>query len=49
MTEKYKNKYRTTSRRLPGWDYSSNGYYFITLVTQNRECILGEIVDGKVR
>jgi hypothetical protein len=45
MDEKYKNKYRTTSHRLPGWDYSGNGYYFITLVTQNRECNLGTIVE----
>ena len=32
---------------MPGWDYSGNGYYFITLVTQNRECNLGEIVVDK--
>jgi putative transposase len=29
---------------MPDWDYSGNGYYFITMVTQNRECNLGEIV-----
>ncbi len=29
--------------RKPGWDYSSDGFYFITLVTQNRVCNLGEI------
>ncbi len=29
---------------MPGWDYSGNGYYFITIVTQNRECNLGKIV-----
>lgn len=46
--EKYKNKYRILSHRMPGWDYSKNGFYFITLVTQNRECILGDIVDGKM-
>ncbi len=33
---------------MPGWDYSGNGYYFITLVTQNRECNLGKIIDGKM-
>ena len=43
MNEKYKNKYRIQSNRMPGWDYSGNGLYFITLVTQNRECNLGEI------
>ena len=45
MNKKYKNRYRTTSHRLPGWDYSDNGYYFITLVTQNRECHFGEIIE----
>ena len=43
--DKYKNKYRIKSHRMPGWDYSGNGYYFITLVTQNRKCNLGEIID----
>jgi len=42
-TKKYKNKYRIESNRMPAWDYSANGRYFITLVTQNRECNLGEI------
>ena len=45
MSEKYNNKYRIDSHRLPGWDYSDNGYYFLTIVTQNRECNLGEIID----
>jgi len=30
---------------MPQWDYSGNGIYFITLVTQNRECNLGKIVN----
>lgn len=30
---------------MPQWDYSRNGVYFITLVTQNRECNLGYITD----
>nr|MBS0037069.1 hypothetical protein [Saprospiraceae bacterium] len=34
--------------RMPGWNYSDNGYYYITLVTQNRECNLGRIVKGKM-
>ena len=48
MPEKYKNKYRIQSHRMPGWDYSGNGMYFITLVTQNRDCNLGEIVKNKI-
>lgn len=48
MDKKFRNKYRIQSHRMPGWDYAGNGLYFITLVTQNRECHLGEIiaVDG---
>ena len=33
------------SIRLKGYDYSQVGLYFITICTQNRECIFGEIVD----
>ena len=33
---------------MPGWDYSGNGIYFITIVTQKMECILGEIMNGKM-
>jgi len=33
--------------RLPDFDYSSNGAYFVTICTQNRKCILSRIVgDG---
>ena len=42
--EKYRNKYRIKSHRMPNWDYSGNGIYFLTIVTQNRECNLGKIV-----
>ena len=48
MSEKFKNKYRIESHRMPGWDYSGNGYYFITIVTQNRECNLGKIEHNKM-
>ena len=34
------------SIRLKGYDYSQIGAYFITICTQNRECLFGEIVDG---
>jgi len=31
------------SMRLKGFKYSSPGYYFITICTQNRECLFGNI------
>lgn len=43
--DKFQNKYRIPSNRKPNWDYSSNGMYFLTIVTQNRECNLGIIVE----
>jgi REP element-mobilizing transposase RayT len=33
---------------MPHWDYSGNGIYFITFVTQHRDYILGNIRDGKM-
>ena len=48
MSKLFQNKYRSESHRMPNWDYSRNGKYFITFVTQNRECNLGEIVSGKM-
>ncbi len=44
----FKNKYRIKSIRLANWDYSSNGAYYITICTKNRECLLGNIVNGKM-
>ena len=36
------------SIRLKGYDYSKEGFYFITICTQNRECLFGEIIEGKM-
>lgn len=36
------------SIRLKGYDYASEGCYFITLVTHNREPLFGEIVDAEM-
>ncbi len=30
--------------RLNGFDYTQAGYYFVTIVVKERECLLGEIV-----
>jgi len=45
---KFKNKYRIESNRMPGWDYSGNGFYFITMMIQSRECILGKIENNEM-
>ncbi len=46
--EKFKEKYRTDSVRLKNWDYSSDGAYFITICTQDREHFFGNVVDGQM-
>src|SRR2546426_9828579 len=35
--------------RLQGYDYSQGGAYFVTICVQNRECLLGDIVDDEMR
>ena len=44
--ELFKNNYRIKSARLPHWDYTSEGYYFVTLCTKNKEPFLGAIKNG---
>jgi REP element-mobilizing transposase RayT len=36
------------SIRSQGYDYSRAGVYFITICTQNRESLFGDIVDGRM-
>ncbi|PIE48412.1 MAG: transposase [Flavobacteriales bacterium] len=47
--DKYQNKYRIGSIRLPHWDYRWAGAYFITICTKNREHYFGEIVNGQMQ
>lgn len=44
----FKEKYRIESTRLSGYDYSQPGAYFITIVTYNRQCSFGNIIDGEM-
>ncbi len=41
--------YERKSIRLKGYDYSQAGEYFVTICTNERTCIFGEIVDGVMR
>jgi len=36
------------SIRLKGYDYSKAGAYFVSICTQNRQCVFGEIVDDRM-
>ena len=48
MEERFRDKYRIPSNRLRGWDYSSNGHYYITIVTAGRNRLFGKINDGEM-
>ncbi len=49
MIELFKNKYKIKSIRLPHWDYSSCGGYFVTICTKNRECFFGNVSNKKMK
>ena len=35
--------------RLKGYDYAQAGAYFVTIVTHDRACLFGDVVEGKMR
>jgi len=37
------------SIRLRDYDYKQSGAYFVTMVTQNRACLFGDVLDGQLR
>ncbi len=41
-------KHHRRSIRLQGYDYSQPGAYFVTICTQNHECLFGDIVEGEM-
>ena len=47
--ERMKNFPRRKSLRLPEYEYSSAGAYFITLCCNNRRCLFGDNIDAQVR
>jgi len=48
MPDKFKGKYRNGTARLPSWDYGSDGAYFITICTKDREHHFGKIENDKM-
>ncbi len=47
--DKFRNKYRIPSARLQHWDYGTNGAYFITICTKNREHYFGNIINDEMQ
>jgi putative transposase len=44
MTERHHRR----SIRLKGYDYSQAGAYFVTICTQDRACLFGDVVNGEM-
>ena len=42
------NIHHRRSIRLQGYDYASEGLYFVTICVQNRECLFGEIKNEEM-
>ena len=42
------NKHHRRSIRLAGYDYVAEGWYFITICVQDKECVFGEIVENNM-
>jgi hypothetical protein len=40
--------YHRQSIRLKGYEYSRTGAYFVTICTWNRECLFGNVSDGRM-
>jgi REP element-mobilizing transposase RayT len=43
------NIHHRRSIRLPDYDYSQQGLYFVTVCVQDRECLFGNIEEGEMR
>lgn len=44
----FRNKYRIESARLKDWDYSTTGFYFITICVKNRINLFGNIINREM-
>lgn len=42
------NHHRQTIR-IPGYDYTQPGAYFVTICTHEKTCVFGEIINNKIR
>jgi len=41
-------RHHRKSIRLPGYEYTQAGAYFVTVCTQNRECMFGDVAEGQI-
>ena len=48
MSDRFFDKYRIETTRKPNWDYSSSGWYFVTICTYDRICWFGDVYDKEM-
>ncbi len=48
MDKLFQNQYRIESSRLPDWDYTNTGLYFVTLCTHSHKCYFGEVISDQM-
>ena len=41
-------RHHRRSIRLPAYDYTQPGAYFVTICSQNRECLFGDVINGEM-
>jgi len=46
---RHRERHRRRSIRLKDYDYAQDGAYFVTVCTDEKRCIFGDIVDGQMR
>lgn len=44
----YQHKYHIETTRMQGWDYASDGYYFVTICVKDREHLFGHLANGQM-
>lgn len=49
MNDLYKHTYRIPSARLQSWDYGTNGAYFVTICTHERQHFFGAVKGGEMQ
>ncbi|HRY63202.1 MAG TPA: transposase [Patescibacteria group bacterium] len=47
--ELFKGEYRIKSIRLENWNYAEEGWYFVTICTEDRKLFFGKIEGGKMK
>lgn len=43
------DQHHRRSIRLAGYDYASDGWYYVTVCSWKRDCLFGAVIDGAMR